>query len=245
MFADVNGNYYEILEDGKLYISRTPDKSEDIWCQALLPANLHKCHVFPWSAIKKIVDTLRQEKNKKERKKKFEAFIKLLFEVDKEAVYANQWSDSKFWIHTQSITEGPFPLSKTSSNYQSIFKKLQIIKLNDEYIKFARVKCIEEEDYGECEKYLFNAPANLRLGIGNINIKVNDRVDLMGKKDGTITEKEKKLLDYYHEYYDPNRENMLKSPYCLKIKGKITLLSSTSIHHGYVTTELDPGSKCT
>ena len=206
------------------------------WCRRLLPSYLHKCHVFPWAAIDALVDKLSKPQNAADLLE----FVKLLFEYDSDAKVPTKWGEQGLIVKRDNgvIDEFIIPqdyakqLDFITNHYNSLKT------LNSKYLNAATVTCDnaanniqKAKNLKLCKGNLFNSPANLRLGSGDINSKIGDNMDLMGyifglDSSASATYKETQLLGTYRTLYAINVD--LRSPYCFIEKNELKILSSTS-----------------
>ena len=185
--------------------------------------SLHLAHVFPWAAIDNCIERYWHNQTK------LNETVEKLFEIDMQAVVPKSWTNKR------SSKTNEFIPDKNEIVSHEDYLGPKLVSINTNLLAEALKSCkkgsgsLNEDD---CKEKLFNAPANLRFGLGRPNRAISDRLDLMGDTNGRKTTKEVELIGIMEDCYSAiewwcERRNR----YCVSDdQVEFGILSSSSYH---------------
>ena len=191
----------------------------------LLRNSLHLAHVFPWAAIDNCIERYWNERNQTA----LNETVEKIFEIDMQAVVPKSWTKKR-----NSKTNDFIPDSNEIVSHEDYLGP-KLVSVNTDLLARALNVCQKftgslNED--KCKEFLFNAPANLRFGLGRPNRAISDRLDLMGDTDGKKTTKEVALIGIMEDCYsDIEWWCTRRNQYCVSDdQGEFGIRSSSSYH---------------
>lgn len=182
--------------------------------------SIHLAHVFPWAGIDECVDYYKQNNNGG----RLTNFVTRIFGVDANAVVPQFWKKANL-NDDRSFTPQSFVSHR---NYLGVTLRAENTLMLNEALKDCVLNATPAQQRN-CKYLLYNAPANLRFGLGEENITINDRLDLMGAINGRRTTKEVALINEMNDCYDELPDWCIRNnEYCGSTNNGFKILSSSS-----------------
>lgn len=215
-----NDNKFDHIKDGIIATSNVNGINQN---------GLHLAHVFPWAGIDACVDEYWNNQNLQ-----LKNLVDTIFKPDNNAVAAKIWT-KKTRRNGDNIPNKSSMKKHTSTSYLGQNLKLE----NTDMLIRAHSVCKKGGKKNECKVLLYNAPANLRFGLGKPNIAISDRLDFMGDSNGRITTKEHDLITIMEDCYLSIEDwckiqNKAKNEYCAFTNRNRFGIRSSSSFNEYV-----------
>ena len=166
--------------------------------------------------------------------------IDLIFKIDSDARVNKAFKNAPiFDANKKKNYQGFLPKvnSKTPMMPHQQYLGNDLVAVNTE-LKNEAITAMNSNNLAVLKSKLNSSPANLRYGDGQMNVKVSDRPDFMGDRNGKVTRHERELWDLLDDctkkYKTAFSFCQRNTDYCFG-DGKGTHIRSSSSTDGYIT----------